>query len=214
MLWDGELMLIKTLRYLKREGLHATLSYGRHRLRNSYYRWNLKCKGVHVGRHLWFDGPVDVTILNGGSITIGDRCNFGKYVHLKVNGGHIILKKRVKINRFCIVQAHRSVTIENDVLTAPYVHIMDANHNFFTDRPVKDADALWGLVSEPVVVGSHAWLGSRVIVLAGVTIGEHAVIGAGAVVTKDMPPYAVAAGVPCRVVKYREPVQALASGTL
>jgi acetyltransferase-like isoleucine patch superfamily enzyme len=156
---------------------------------------------------LWFDGPVDVTIINGGSITIGDRCNFGKYAHLKVNGGHIILKERVKINRFCIVQAHRSVTIENDVLTAPYVHIMDANHNFLTDRPVKEADALWGLVSEPIVVGAHAWLGSRVSVLAGVTIGEHAVIGAGAVVTKDVPPYAVAAGVPCRVVKYRGPAQ-------
>jgi acetyltransferase-like isoleucine patch superfamily enzyme len=144
-----------------------------------------------------------VTILNGGSITIGDRCNFGKYAHLKVNGGRIVLGERVKINRFCIVQAHQSVVIENDVLTAPYVHIMDANHNFETDRSVKEADGKWGLTSQPVVVGADAWLGSRVVVLAGVTIGAHAVIGAGSVVTKDVPPSVVAAGVPCKVLKDR-----------
>ena len=53
------------------------------------------------------------------------------------------------------------------------------------------------------VIGNDVWIGSRAIILAGVTVGDGAIIGAGAVVTKDVPPYAVVAGVPARVKRYR-----------
>lgn len=200
-------MIAKALRHVRRHGATTTVRYGWARLRNRYHTWRLRALGVRVGRNVWFEGPLDITIIKGGSITVGDGCNFGKYAHLKVSGGHIVLKDNVKVNRFCIVQAHRSVTIEHDVLTAPGVHIMDANHNFETDMPTKTADELEGLPASPVVIGAHAWLGSGVRVLAGVHIGAHAVIGAGAVVTSDIPEHAVAVGVPCRVIKYRDRVQ-------
>ena len=200
-------MIGKAIRYARRHGVLTTLRYGGARVRNVYHTWRLRALGVRVGRNVWFEGPLDITIIKGGSITVGDGCNFGKYAHLKVSGGHIVLKENVKVNRFCIVQAHRSVTIEHDVLTAPGVHIMDANHNFQTDMPTKTADEREGLPASPVVIGAHAWLGSGVRVLAGTRIGAHAVIGAGAVVTSDIPDHAVAVGVPCRVIKYRDRVQ-------
>jgi acetyltransferase-like isoleucine patch superfamily enzyme len=199
-------MIDKVVRYTRRHGVITTVRYGWAKLRNVYYTQRLRAQGVRVGRNLWFDGPIDITIIKGGSITIGNGCNFGKYCHLKVSGGRIVLKENVKINRFCIVQAHRSVVIERDVLTAPGVHIMDANHNFQTEMPTKVADEAAGLPTSPVVIGAHAWLGSGVRVLAGVRIGAHAVIGAGAVVTNDIPDHAVAVGVPCRVIKYRDQV--------
>ena len=197
-------MILKALRFLGQHGVGASGRYAYFRLRNAYCRWRLIRSGVSVGRDVWFDGLVEVRIRAGGSITVADRCNFGKYVHLKVGGGgHIVIERNVKINRFCIVEAHSRVTIEHDVLTAPYVHIVDADHNFTSDRPVKEADIACGTLARPVVIGAHAWLGSGVKVLAGTTIGAHTVVGANAVVTRDVPAYAVAAGVPCRVLKYR-----------
>ena len=55
----------------------------------------------------------------------------------------------------------------------------------------------------PVVIGDDCWIGSRVTIMPGVTLGRGCVVGAGAVVTRDVPPYAVVAGVPARVVRYR-----------
>lgn len=56
-------------------------------------------------------------------------------------------------------------------------------------------------VSAPIVIGDHVWIGMNVIVLKGVTIGEGAVVAAGSVVTKDVPPYSLVAGVPANVIK-------------
>lgn len=197
-------MIVKAVRFLSRHGLAAAVRYGYFRLRNRYCSWRLRRAGVTVGRDVWFDGPVEVRFRRGGSITIGDGCNFGRLVHLKVgDDGHIVIERNVKINRFCIVEAHSVVTIEHDVLTGPYVHILDADHNFSSDLPVKEADQAWGTLARPVRIGAHAWLGSGVKVLAGTTVGAHAVVGANAVVTRDVPAWAIAAGVPCRVVKMR-----------
>jgi acetyltransferase-like isoleucine patch superfamily enzyme len=198
-------VLLKAVRFLLRHGVAATAWYGYLRVRNVYCRWRLVRAGVTVGRGIWFDGPVEIRIRPGGSITVGDGCNFGKLVHLKAaQNAHIVIKDHVKINRFCIVEAHSRVTIEHDVLTAPYVHILDADHNFSSDLPVQEADKIFGTLARPVLIGAHAWLGSGVKVLAGVTVGEHAVVGANAVVTRDVPANAIAAGVPCRVIKMRD----------
>lgn len=198
------MVILKALRFVARHGVGVTCRYAYFRLRNRYCRWRMIRAGAKVGRNVWFDSPVEVRIRPGGSITVGDGCNFGKYVHLKVGGGgHIVIQANVKVNRFCIVEAHSLVTIENDVLTAPYVHIVDADHNFSSLRPIKEADRETGTLAKPIVVGAHAWLGSGVKVLAGVTIGPHAVVGANSVVTHDVPAYGVAGGVPCRVLRYR-----------
>jgi maltose O-acetyltransferase len=93
------------------------------------------------------------------------------------------------------------VLIGDDVMMGPDVTILTRNHAFAdTSRPMRDQGA--GEIS-PVTISDDVWIGMRVIVLPGVTIGRGAIIGAGAVVTKDVPPYCVAVGNPARVVRNR-----------
>lgn len=103
------------------------------------------------------------------------------------------------IGRFAHINAWRQVTIENNVLLADRVFISDADHNYENpDVPIiLQGDAFKG----PVCLKTGCWLGVGVVVLPGVTVGMNAVVAANSVVTKDVPDYAVAAGIPAKVIK-------------
>jgi acetyltransferase-like isoleucine patch superfamily enzyme len=90
------------------------------------------------------------------------------------------------------------ITIEDDVLLGPGVHINCANHRF--DAPEKSIIDQ-GFASKQVTLRRACWIGANAIILAGVEIGESAVIGAGSVVTKPIPPRVLAAGNPARVIR-------------
>lgn len=109
-------------------------------------------------------------------------------------GKNITLGKNVFINHACSILDLGKVTIEDEVMIAPRVNITSENH------PVSVADRKT-LVSGEVVIKKNAWIGAGVSILPGVTIGENAVVAAGAVVTKDVPANSVVAGVPAKVVK-------------
>jgi maltose O-acetyltransferase len=94
-----------------------------------------------------------------------------------------------------------SVTIGNDVMMGEDVVIITRNHKF------NDVDVpMWrqGFKDEqPVVIHDDVWIGTRVIILPGVTVGKGAILAAGAVVTKDVPEYAIVGGNPASIIKYR-----------
>lgn len=91
--------------------------------------------------------------------------------------------------------------IGNNVMMGPDVRIMTSNHNTSrTDIPMVQQEQM---AKQLVVVGDDVWIGTRVIILPGVKIGSGSIIGAGAVVTKDVPEYAVVVGVPAKIIKYR-----------
>lgn len=93
------------------------------------------------------------------------------------------------------------VTIGNDVMMGPDCMIFTNNHGMERrDIP------MWMQKSselQPVVIGNDVWIGARVIILPGVHVGDGAVLGAGAVVTKDVPPYGIVAGNPARLIRMR-----------
>lgn len=93
------------------------------------------------------------------------------------------------------------ISIGRDVMMGPEVVIYTSGHKFDrTDIPMMDQ----GFTEpKPVTIGNDVWIGRRVIVMPGVTIGDGCIIGAGAIVTKDISAYSVAVGVPARVVKIR-----------
>ena len=100
--------------------------------------------------------------------------------------------KNVLINSNLLAMARGGITIEDDVMIAANVQLISNNH---------DPYDLWVLPCKPVLIKESAWIGAGATILPGVCVGRHAVVGAGSVVTKDVPDYAVAVGNPARVIK-------------
>ena len=115
--------------------------------------------------------------------------------------GVLRLGERVIFGHHCTIGCNQSIEIGDDCLLAEMVSIRDHDHNFArTDVPIRAQ----GATCAPVVIGRDVWLGAKVTVLKGVTIGDGAIVGANAVVTRDIPPMAIAAGIPARVIKMRD----------
>jgi maltose O-acetyltransferase len=111
-------------------------------------------------------------------------------------GGNITVGDRVFFNFNCVVLDVARVTIGSDTMFGPAVQIYTATHPL--EAEVRRAGLEAG---KPIVIGPDVWVGGGAIILPGVTIGARSVIGAGSVVTKDVPPDVFAAGNPCRVIR-------------
>jgi acetyltransferase-like isoleucine patch superfamily enzyme len=121
----------------------------------------------------------DATVEVEGTLVVGDRTIFGHHLTLA---------------------ARESVVIGEDCLIAELVSIRDHDHCFdLPDVPTRDQ----GAVISPVRIGRNVWVGAKVTIVKGVSIGDNAVIGANAVVTRDVPPNAVAVGIPAKVIRMR-----------
>lgn len=114
-------------------------------------------------------------------------------------GFNIELGDRVYFNTGCVVLDVCRVRIGSGTLIAPGVHIYTATHPL--DARLRRTHEL----GRPVTIGEDVWIGGGAIILPGVTIGDRSVIGAGSVVTKDVPSDVVAVGNPCRVLKRLDP---------
>jgi acetyltransferase-like isoleucine patch superfamily enzyme len=147
------------------------------------------------------------TIFNEQYISIGDDTLIGPGVALSaglVPGQECISKVVVSIGDRCLIGrgsgivGHFSIEIGNDVWTGHHVYITDQNHGYEdVTRPISQQSQ----PERPVVIGDGSWLGHGAVVLPGVTIGKHVVIGANSVVTKDIPDFSVAVGSPARVIR-------------
>lgn len=111
--------------------------------------------------------------------------NFGRFIRLG---------KNVFINHACSFLDIGGITLEDDVLIGPRVNLTTENH------PLDPADRTTLLI-KPIVVKLNAWIGAGATVLPGVTVGENAIVAAGAVVTADVPANTVVAGIPARVIR-------------
>lgn len=109
-------------------------------------------------------------------------------------GKNIHVGRFAFINAGCAMQDQGGIFIGDGVLIGHYVTIATLNHGF---APADRHD----LIPAPVVIGNNVWIGSNATILPGVTIGDNAVVAAGAVVTKDVPANTVVAGVPAKIVK-------------
>lgn len=127
---------------------------------------------------------------------ISPGCNFSYHT--------ISIGEDVHIGRNCIFQSpHGEIKIGNHVMFGPGVNIHGGNHHYDQIgkymKAIEKNDGCDGVVT----ICDDVWIGCNAIILKGVTIGEGAVIAAGAIVANNIPPYAIAAGVPAKVLKYR-----------
>ena len=109
-------------------------------------------------------------------------------------GQSIKLGKNVFINHACSFLDVGGIIIEDDVMIGPRVNLTSENH------PLDPRDRTT-LLPRPVIIKRNAWIGAAATILPGVTVGENAVVAAGAVVSRDVPANTVVAGVPAKVVK-------------
>lgn len=169
---------------------------------------------LEAWRRLWaytrlrsaLDDPLDASVVVGGMPELQGtrRVRFGKNVllyrdlYLETQGtGRIRIGDGVVISRGVHLVAFEQVDIEDGVMIGEYTSIRDANHRLVSGQSVRET----GHRSAPVRIQRNAWIGRGAAVLSGVTVGEGAVIGANAVVTKNIPPGAVAVGVPARLLE-------------
>lgn len=132
-------------------------------------------------------------IINSANVRIGQGCLLKEAVYIRAGlEGRVIIKDRAAINGFCRIYGHGSIEIGEDTQIGPGSLITTTDHDYH--------DALKTRY-KPVRIGREVWIGANVTVLPGVSIGDRAVIGAGAVVTKDIPARAIAVGVPARVIR-------------
>ncbi|HEX8013660.1 MAG TPA: DapH/DapD/GlmU-related protein [Flavobacterium sp.] len=109
-------------------------------------------------------------------------------------GKHITIGKNVFINFDCTFLALGGIKIEDDVLIGPKVSLITENH------PLNPLERK-GLICKPILIKKNAWIGANATILPGVTIGENAVVAAGAVVSKDVPDNTIFGGIPAKFIK-------------
>lgn len=151
----------------------------------------------------------NIIIPEGSTLSIGDDCYIGRYVELG-SGGTIRIGSHTSLQDRCIFLG--DVTLGRYCVVAPNVYISSGRH-YFDRQPtalIKDQDRLVlknmlsiSAHSKTVTVEDDCWLGINVVVMAGVRIGKGAVVGANSVVTKDVAPYTVVAGMPAKELKKR-----------
>lgn len=140
---------------------------------------------IHIGKGSYFDRGLFLTTwkktINEPILSIGNYCSFGAYNH---------------------ITCANMITIGNNVLTGKWVTITDNSHGETDLSTLRTPPSARPITSKgPVTIGHNVWIGDKATILPGVNIGEGAVIAANAVVSKDVPPYSLAAGNPAKIIK-------------
>lgn len=148
-------------------------------------------------------GPLSVR--NEGTITLGqgailDSIRAWPITLDAVQGATIEIGRDAYINRGCVIASRERITIGRGAAIAEQCIIYDTDWH-----PLPDAPDHERVPTASVVIGAGAWVGARCIILKGVTIGEFAVVGAGSVVTKDVPPRVITAGNLLRILREFSP---------
>lgn len=172
-------------------------------------------RGVQILYPRCLQAGHDVTIMDHGylhclsahGIKIGSHTSFDRNLWLHCGGtpdqhdhGYLEVGENSFIGCNAVIGAGGGVSIGSNVLIGQCVNIHAERHRF--DDPARSI-VEQGVSYEGIVIEDDVWIGSKAVILDGVTIGRGAVIGAGAVVTKSIPSLAIAVGVPARVVGYR-----------
>jgi acetyltransferase-like isoleucine patch superfamily enzyme len=144
---------------------------------------------------------VDIFARRGyGRMVIGRWVHFGDGNAIRCHEGNLRVGDKCVFGKDNTVNAYLDIEFGPTTLVADWVYVCDFDHRFDDiTRPIKDQ----GIVKAPVTIGPDVWLGTKVTVLRGITIGRGCVVAAHAVVNKDLPDFSVAVGVPARVVQNR-----------
>lgn len=169
-----------------------------------YRRWRLARRGLRLDRSCCVGpgvslGPDNRAAIHG-TVEVADSCELNQGVELNPFGGSIRIARRVWLGPYVVIYGHGGVEIGEQTLISMHCSVLSSNHGvppigkLIRDTP----DEL-----RPTKIGRDVWIGANAVILGGVTIGDGAVVAAGAVVNRDVETGAVVAGVPAREVRKR-----------
>ena len=150
----------------------------------------------HRGRHSVIHGSARMDTPPYRKFSLGDYSVIESFACINNAVGDVIIGDHTRIGLHNTIIG--PVTIGHHVNLAQGITVTALNHNF--DDPKKRIDEQ-GISTKPVVIEDDIWIGANAVILPGVTIGHHTVVAAGAVVTKDVPPHSLVAGVPAKIIK-------------
>ena len=164
-------------------------------------------KYLITGKDFIIEDYAEINCLAKQKIIIGNRVSIGKFAIIRPTnayGGEIgeglKIGNNSNIGPYCYIGCSGYIEIGDNVMMSPRVSIYAENHVFTrTDITLKDQ----GVKKEFVKIEDDCWIAANSIILAGVTIGKGSVVAAGSIVTRDVPPYSVVAGVPAKIIKQR-----------
>ncbi len=164
-------------------------------------------KYLETGRDLIIEDYAEINCLSKQKIILGNRVSIGKFAIIRPSnsyGGEIgeglKIGNNSNIGPYSYIGCSGYIEIGDNVMISPRVSIYAENHLFDrTDIPMKEQ----GVKKQFVKIEDDCWIAANSIILAGVTIGKGSVVAAGSVVSSDVPPYSVVAGVPARIIKQR-----------
>jgi acetyltransferase-like isoleucine patch superfamily enzyme len=164
-------------------------------------RFNIQCGAIVQGKgHLllgerWEGSsymPSEFNVLSGSCLTLNEIFSIYTGCTISVNpGAHLILGSGY-INNQATIHCFEKIVIGQDTLIANGVTIRDSDNHSISGR---------NRVSAPIIIGNHVWIGMNAMILKGVTIGDGAVIAAGAIVTRDVPAKSLVGGVPAKIIR-------------
>ena len=153
------------------------------------------------------------SILRGGKyISIGNKSSLGSHAVLtawdnirgKKYTPSIEIGDNVSIGQYCHISATNKIVIGNGVLTGRWVTINDNSHGETDYASLQIPPIIREVVSHgPIIIEDNVWIGDKATILSNVHIGKGAIIAANAVVTKDVPAYAIVGGIPAKIIKQR-----------
>ena len=167
---------------------------------------------LEVGRSFIAQDNCEINCLSQKGILCGDKVTIGSYAIIRptnLYGGEpgvgLKIGNNSSIGPYSYIGCSGYIDIGDNVMISPRVSIYSENHNFAElEKPMIEQ----GVTRSFVKIEDDCWVAANSIILAGVTIGKGAVVAAGSVVTKDVPPYCVVAGNPAKIVKMRKSYEA------
>jgi acetyltransferase-like isoleucine patch superfamily enzyme len=193
--------VIDFLRFCARNGM-LTPKYA---LLLTRYLWRRLLTAA--GRRWRTDGPLFLG--SGLELQIGrrGRIEFGRFVwighgsKIRCHEGVVEIGAKTVLGQECTISAYERVRIGEQCVIADRAMFIDFDHGVVeVERPIRRQ----GIYTRPVEVGSNVWIGYGACILRGVSVGDNAIVGTNAVVTKDVPANAVVVGVPARIVRMRD----------
>jgi acetyltransferase-like isoleucine patch superfamily enzyme len=191
----GPLALLRWLR------AHGMLNHRYARLAARWAWLKVRFRGRLVTDGLCFIGPgVTFQIGREAKVVLGRWSWIGHGCKIRAHEGEVRIGAKSVLGQECTISAYQHVSIGRECIVADRVMLIDFDHGVVeTDRPIRAQ----GIYKRDVRVGHNVWVGYGASFLRGVTVGDNAVVGTYAVVTRDVPDNAVVGGVPARILRMR-----------